>query len=975
MRTAHMQIPSTQRTRGLAAVATTAVLVAVCVPAIAAQPEPSGHHERGALEAPQRWALNTGVAENLPSRGRPRVLVALRSDPLASAAADPQRRAAVQGRLSTQEVSELRRGGQDAGEHLSRVHERTRAEALDELAAAAARAGKVRAPLVAAIRRAGGQVLAEHTIGNAITATIPATTLARIARRGDVAAIEVAPSDRKHTIENSSAAVGAPAFWAAGYEGGAGASDSNPGDLAVIQDKIQQDHPLFQDQTFQTAPNVGTGTPCGSGPSDDCDHGTAVAAMGIASGAAGCSGCTPGDANQNGVAPAIDTVLDADGRTTCGGSIDNGAWALGIAHQVGNCPGTIPGSEDPAEVFSRSAGSAAPADDSVALRITDNQINVGGIASAISAGNEGPGQAVASPSIAYNTVSVGAFASQNTAAPADDVIPDFSSRGPTPGGRRKPDLVADGVPGAVANRRWFVSGQSLYRGGLEGTSFSAPQVAGGLTLLAGSGVTDPLAEKAILINSARQGRSSPAAAMGTQTGWQPDWGWGALDMAAALQEWTNFQSGSVPGGSARFYRTTLQGAGERASLVWARRTTGCIGPGCQPQGLTLSNLDLEQRVASTGALEASSTSGIDNVEQVRSPGAGTYPRQVVYKVKAASAVDGLPGEPFAVTSRRPLQALVTPQPTVELSRSASQVRQGDQVTLGATVRNPSPDLSAESASATLTLPAGVELVSGAASQSFGTLAPSGQASATWIVRGTSDGLKGLTAAAQASRYGETFQAAPQAADVLVDSTPPTVTIAGPGGQTTNTTADLAWGASDGGSGVASYDLERQVDGGAFETLAGGTGATSTRVSVPAGHRYRFRVRARDRLGNTSGYASSGELAVVAPVTPPPPGPGPPASKARSGLRVTKTTIKGNRLFVDGRIASRARGRVYAVYRTRLRGRPTTRKASAGQRRGRFRITVRLRGLERAHKGTLTLTHRGDSRYRRAQVRRSIKRAR
>src|SRR5215208_8308455 len=104
-----------------------------------------------------------------------------------------------------------------------------------------------------------------------------------------------------------------------------------------------------------------------------------------------------------------------------------------------------------------------------------------------------------------------------------------------------------------ADRRWDEPGHGLWSGATQGTSFASPLGAGAAALLAGSGLTDPNMQKAVLINSARQGRATAGDAMGTQSGWQPDWGWGALNLNAALQERTNGVGSSVPGGSARFF--------------------------------------------------------------------------------------------------------------------------------------------------------------------------------------------------------------------------------------------------------------------------------------------------------------------------------------------------------------------------------------------------------------------------------------
>ena len=52
---------------------------------------------------------------------------------------------------------------------------------------------------------------------------------------------------------------------------------------------------------------------------------------------------------------------------------------------------------------------------------------------------------ITSPANAPDAITVGAVNTQNTTSRADDVIPDYSSRGPTmPDARAKPDLVAPG---------------------------------------------------------------------------------------------------------------------------------------------------------------------------------------------------------------------------------------------------------------------------------------------------------------------------------------------------------------------------------------------------------------------------------------------------------------------------------------------------------------------------------------------------
>ncbi len=138
--------------------------------------------------------------------------------------------------------------------------------------------------------------------------------------------------------------------------------------------------------------------------------------------------------------------------------------------------------------------------------------------------------------------------------------------------------------------------------GASGTSFSAPHVAGAMTLLEGAGIGDPMAQRAILINSARDWNGMNTGLEGwaaPQTGWRPEVGWGELDLAAALAERGNYQLGSVRGGEAAFYRATVP-TGAKATLAYELRGffVGFPNPGTQTIKYTQSNLDLRQYLAS-----------------------------------------------------------------------------------------------------------------------------------------------------------------------------------------------------------------------------------------------------------------------------------------------------------------------------------------------------------------------------------------
>lgn len=67
---------------------------------------------------------------------------------------------------------------------------------------------------------------------------------------------------------------------------------------------------------------------------------------------------------------------------------------------------------------------------------------------------------------------------------------------------------------------------------------------------------------------------------------------------------------------------------------------------------------------------------------------------------------------------------------------------------------------------------------------------------------------------------------------------------------------VSWTGTDTGSGIASYDVGRSYDGGAYKTIASGTTATSINWTMTPGHTYRFRVRARDKAGNVGAWVTT-----------------------------------------------------------------------------------------------------------------------
>jgi hypothetical protein len=67
-------------------------------------------------------------------------------------------------------------------------------------------------------------------------------------------------------------------------------------------------------------------------------------------------------------------------------------------------------------------------------------------------------------------------------------------------------------------------------------------------------------------------------------------------------------------------------------------------------------------------------------------------------------------------------------------------------------------------------------------------------------------------------------------------------------------ARVSWSGSD-ASGIARYELQRSIDGGAWKDVSSGDTASAT-AHLGGGHRYRYRVRARDASGLWSGHETS-----------------------------------------------------------------------------------------------------------------------
>lgn len=267
---------------------------------------------------------------------------------------------------------------------------------------------------------------------------------------------EEAPASNLENVEWNVERIHAPDAWAMGIDGSGTV-------VASLDTGVQWDHPALKekyrgydeatgevDHEFSFFDATAAGL---EEPYDDHGHGTHVTGTMV--------GSEPDGSNQVGVAPGAEwiaaKVFDGGGSTTDAILLAAADWMLEPGGRVDLAP----------DVVNNSWG-GGPGLDEWYLEAVENWREYG-IFPEFSAGNTtftnpgGPGS-VAVPANYPVSFATGATDS-------DDMIANFSLRGPSPYGEIKPDISAPGV-----NIRSAVPG-SGYEGGWNGTSMSGPAVA------------------------------------------------------------------------------------------------------------------------------------------------------------------------------------------------------------------------------------------------------------------------------------------------------------------------------------------------------------------------------------------------------------------------------------------------------------------------------------------------------------------
>jgi len=593
---------------------------------------------------------------------------------------------------------------------------------------------------------------------NMLAAEVPGSALAALEAEPSI--LEVAPIETHFAqLAVSVPALGAASFWNAGYTG-AGQS------VGVLDTGIKTSHPAFSGRRIVSKVflEAGQRDTCfaddASTAEDKQGHGTHVAGIVASQGA-------PGLAAYQGVAKGVDTLyIFKVGYRNCKGSGTSSPsdvlaaldWAAQQAPSL--------------KVINYSYSGDAKEGDDIAARLFDWLADTYGLTFAVAAGNDGKAyflglftreEVVGSPGIAYNVLSVAAMNTNGTADRSDDTVAAFSSRGPTADGRKKPDIAAPGGfrdvwTGAIFGSTYQAEGgiysADFSSGGfvaMPGTSMAAPHIAGAATLLRASGIQDPLAIRALLLNT-------------TDTlDWARDQGWGYANLARAFPQRSSVLGSSVAFGSCRLFKGVASGL-FYSTLTWNRKvlvTADSLSP-------CLSDLNLRIYDGATNALAASSISSIDNVEKAYAKLTGPVAVKVDHRVSACRS-----SEPFGLAfSDTGFVAATGPNLSVTCT-AAPQVSPGAIFTISCTGGN-TGDLTAFGVAGALNWLGG----SSGSVQSYDTLAPNASASRSWSATApTTAGVYTLRADVSSSSFGELFAGSGTVTVVVGSPTPVSPTIA------------------------------------------------------------------------------------------------------------------------------------------------------------------------------------------------------
>jgi subtilisin family serine protease len=602
---------------------------------------------------------------------------------------------------------------------------------------------EIQAPVIAEMENNGCEMKYSGKIYNSVTANVPVSYLNELSKESSIAMIWY-DYVFNATLDISIDAIDADYWWGQGYTGGAW-------DAAVVDTGIDGSHPALNVYAAGVFHSSAVSDPAYNDnqfSTDDLQgHGTHCAGI-IAS----------DDSTYRGVAYGMDALINAKAgwRNIYGtGSMRWSDAMEAIDWAILHCA-------DDADAISFSFGGSPGANgDTGFCHYMDAVIFALVTQVAISAGNDGPSSTtVREPGSAYNVITVGNIDDKNSESRSDDSIAYSSSRGPTGDGRIKPDICAPGTSIMSCNNRWEESGQSDFVS-KSGTSMAAPHIAGSILLILDYVATqwDAKAVKALLLTTAEdKGAAGP----------DNDYGYGYEDLQHAYFHRDDVHRGSLEdkpeGDVEKFYKGYAYG-GDTATLVWNRHVT-YNAANYPAQYLDLSDLDLRMYDESNNNLIDSSSSSINNVEQVESD--ATYSSSIIKIEPFGTYPTGITSENYALGTEEGFTEVDPPTLSVDISIPGT-VSSGYSFTASVTVTN-NGYIKAHGVSATLNLPSGFSIIAGSNPQTLGIINGGSSKTAIWTVQApsvSSSQSYALSTDADSSSYGDTYAASDSNSIVVV----------------------------------------------------------------------------------------------------------------------------------------------------------------------------------------------------------------
>lgn len=614
-----------------------------------------------------------------------------------------------------------------AGEEIEKKKTEMRREILNQTLPLA---DKSQLPIIKKIVAANGSIKYSSKVFNAIVADIPASYLDELSK--DEAIYKIYFDYRlQASLDVSTYAMGADIWWSGNYTG-------SGADAAIIDTGIDDSHPdLNVDYAgvFHAMGEIDPYYDDNPASTDDLHgHGTHVAGI-VAS----------TDAIYRGSAYGIDKLINAK----AGWKAINGYGYMYYSDGMRAVDWAIFGNADGADVISLSFGGGSTNGNSGYEHFFDAISFDLDIPVVIAAGNGGPGSStVTDPAGAFNVIGVGNIYDRNTVSRTDDTLASSSSRGPTLDGRIKPDISAPGSLIMSANNNWEFPGQPDFVE-MSGTSMAAPQITGSILLVMDYKNSNwkPEALKALLLNTADD--------RGT-VGPDNDYGFGYVNLSHAYVHREDIFTGSIddtPGADAKFFIGINVASGDTSTLVWNRHVD-YAGASYPSSYLSVSNLDLYQFNEADGTLIDDSTSGVNNVEQVKSN--GNY-GSVILKIKSQAFPSGIMLEDYALATEEGFIEVNPPVLNFTFT-NPDILESGSNFNVTVNITN-NGEVSVHNINVTILLPPGFTIVSGPNPRSIGTIGPGFSNSANWIIKTPSINSStnySIEALIETNCYGEAY---------------------------------------------------------------------------------------------------------------------------------------------------------------------------------------------------------------------------